>query len=65
MDKDRDSVRHDVEVVVVVAGDGEVPHPAVMVRRHATAVGGGGGWPVGGVEVFALLQLGGGDPVLQ
>jgi len=61
MDKDRDSVRHDVEVVVVVAGDGEVPHPAVMVRR----VGGGGGWPVGGVEVFALLQLGGGDPVLQ
>jgi hypothetical protein len=66
VDKDRDSVRNDVEVVVVVAWDGEVPHPAVVVRRHAAAVGGaGGGWPVRGVEAFALLQLGGGDPLFQ
>ena len=30
-----------VEVVVVVAGDGEVPHPAVVVPGRGSAVGGG------------------------
>jgi hypothetical protein len=42
-----------VEVVVVVAGDGEVPHPAIMVGRHAAAVG-DRDVAVGGLEVLTI-----------
>jgi hypothetical protein len=62
--KTKGAGRQHVEVVVVVAGDGEVPHPAVVDRWHRAAVG-GGGRAVGGLEVLALLQLGGGAPQLQ
>jgi len=54
----------DVEVVVVVAGDGEVPHPAVVLLRGDTAAGGSNG-AVGGLEVLALLQFARGSPLLQ
>jgi len=54
--------REDVEVVVVVAGDGEVPHPAVVLLRGGAAVSGGDGG-VSGLEAFALLQLGGLNPL--
>jgi hypothetical protein len=46
-----------VEVVVVVAGDGEVPHPAVVLGGGAPAVGDRDS-VVGGLEVLALFQLG-------
>jgi hypothetical protein len=40
--------------VVVVAGDGEVPHPAVVDLGGGAAVGDGDG-AVRGLEVLALL----------
>src|SRR5262249_43235288 len=42
-----------IEVVVVVAGDGEVPHQAVMDLRGGAAVG-DRGLPVRGLERLAL-----------
>jgi hypothetical protein len=53
-----------VEVVVVVAGDGEVPHPPVVVSRHGAAVGDRDS-AVEGLEVLALLQLARGPPLVQ
>jgi transposase len=50
-----------VEVVVVVAGDGEVPHPAIMVDRDGAADHGRGG-VVWGAQVIAVLQFVGMDP---
>ena len=37
MDKYRSNGCLDIEVVVVVAGDGEVPHPAVALLRDGAA----------------------------
>lgn len=54
----------DIEVVVVVAGYGEVPHPAVVHLRGGAAVG-GGDRVVGCLEVLALLQLARGYPLVQ
>ena len=51
-----------VEVVVVVAGDGEVPHPPVVVGRNRAAVG-HDLLTVGRLEVLALAELGGLDPL--
>jgi hypothetical protein len=48
-----------VEVVVVVAGDGEVPHPAV-VDGWCRAADDDGGLPAGGLEVCAGLEVTGG-----
>jgi hypothetical protein len=45
-----------VEVVVVVAGDGEVPHPAVVGSGDRAADDGGGG-AVGGKEMLTLRQF--------
>jgi hypothetical protein len=53
MDENRGVARNHVEVVVVVAGYGKVPHPAVMDLRGGAAVGDGEG-AVGGLEVLAL-----------
>jgi hypothetical protein len=53
-----------VEVVVVVAGDGQVPHPALVVLRGGTAVG-DSCRPAGRLEVLALLQLARGTPLVQ
>jgi hypothetical protein len=51
----------DVEVVVVAAGDGDVPHPA-SVLLGSVAAGNRSGDPVGGAERVAVLQLAGLDP---
>jgi hypothetical protein len=64
MDQYGSSGSFDVEVVVVVAGDGEVPHPAVWVRGGATAVGVGSGTAAGSAEGFALVQRRGLDPLV-
>jgi hypothetical protein len=48
----------DVEVVVVAAGDGDVPHPSVMVTGDASADDGSDA-PVRGAEVIAMLQRAG------
>jgi hypothetical protein len=53
-----------VEVVVVVAGDGEVPHPAVVVSRGRTSLR-YRILTVQGLEVLALLELAGGNPLVQ
>jgi hypothetical protein len=53
-----------VEVVVVVAGNRQVPHPAVAYLRDGAAVGDCDG-AVGSFEVLALLQLARADPLLQ
>jgi hypothetical protein len=45
-----------VEVVVVIAGDGEVPHPAVMVLGGGSAVG-GCQRAVRGLEVLARFEV--------
>jgi hypothetical protein len=45
--------RKNVEVVVVVAGDGQVPHPAVVYGRDRPADDGGEG-TVGGAETLIL-----------
>src|ERR1700751_2542130 len=55
--------RSHVEVVVVVAGDGEVPHPALVVLGGAAAVGDRDD-AVTGLEAFALLEFGGLNPLL-
>jgi len=54
----------DIEVVVVVPGDGEIPHPAVVVSWDGAAVGDRGD-AVRGFEMLAFLQLGGSHPLLQ
>jgi hypothetical protein len=53
-----------VEVVVVVAGDGEVPHPPVVDLRGGAAVGGGDS-AVGGLEAFTLRKFIRRNPVVQ
>lgn len=53
-----------VEVAVVVAGNGEVPHPAIVDPRGDAAVG-GDDRAVSRLEQFALLELGRSDPPLQ
>jgi hypothetical protein len=53
----------DVEVVVVVAGDGEVPHGTIVVGWDGAAIG-GRGRTVGRLQGLAELQLGGLDPLL-
>ena len=50
----------DVEVVVVLAGDGEVPHPASRHPR-SQATGDRDGATTGGAQLGALLQGGGGS----
>lgn len=55
---------HDVEVVVVVTGNGKVPHPTVVDLRGSAAVG-GGDRAVGGLEVLALLELARWPPLVQ
>jgi hypothetical protein len=50
-----------LDVEVVVAGDGEVPHPAGAVLGVMAAEGGGGG-AAGGAEVGAVFEGGGFDP---
>jgi hypothetical protein len=50
--------------VVSVAGDGEVPHPAVVPGGDGAAVGDCGD-TVGGLEVLAQLELGRSTPLLQ
>jgi hypothetical protein len=52
----------DVEVVVTVAGDGQVPHPAVMVGGCTAAVG-VGGVAAGGAQRFTLGESGCLDPL--
>ena len=64
MGKDSGCGGVDVEVMVVVAGDGEVPHPAVVVGRGGAAAC-DGAHAVGGLQVLALLELGGGDLLLE
>src|SRR5579859_685195 len=64
VDEDRGCGNSYVEVVVVVAGDGEVPHPAVVDLGRGSAVGGGLD-AVRGLEGFALAEFGGRDPLLR
>jgi hypothetical protein len=59
MDENRGVARNHVEVVVVVAGDGEVPHPAVVDLRGGTAVG-DRDTAVGGLKMLAGLEVTGG-----
>jgi hypothetical protein len=59
VDEDIGYTSLDVEVVVVVAGDGEVPHPAVMDGR-CRAADDDGGLAVGGLEMCAGLEVTGG-----
>jgi len=54
----------DVEVVVVVAGDSEVPHPAAMVLRSSAAVGDRSP-AVSSLEGFAFAEFGGRNPLPQ
>src|SRR6266550_6474566 len=51
------------DVEVVVAGDGEVPHPAGPVPGGVAAEGGGGA-ACGGAQAGAVLQGGGLDPAV-
>ncbi len=46
----------DVEVVVAATGDGQIPHPAVVLLRDDAAIGDRGD-AVSGLEVLALFQL--------
>ena len=59
VDEDIGYTSLDVEVVVVVAGDGQVPHPAV-VDGQCRAADHDRGLPVGGLEVGAGLEATGG-----
>jgi hypothetical protein len=47
MNEDHCSQRINVEVVVIVAGDGEVPHPAIAAARRPASDDAGGGIPTG------------------
>lgn len=63
---DEDGCRGDVgvEVVVVAAGDGQVPHPAVAVAGGVSADDGGGGAAARAAELVAAVQLVGLDPAV-
>ena len=56
--------RDDVEVVVVVAGDGEVPHPPVMLDGDGSADDGGSG-AVRGLEVLTFRYFVRRNPVVE
>jgi len=56
VDEDSGDGGVDVEVAVVVAGDGEVPHPPVVILGRGSAVGDGEG-AVRGLEVLARFEL--------
>jgi hypothetical protein len=64
VDKHRSSSCLHIEVVIVVAGDGEVPHPADLVFGGVATVGDSDG-AVSGFEVLALPQLARADPLVQ
>jgi hypothetical protein len=54
----------DIEVVVVVPGDGQVPHPPVVPLRGDAAVG-GCQRAVRGLEVLTLRQFVRSNPLVQ
>lgn len=56
MDEHRSGGHLDIEVVIIVAGDGKVPHPAVMSLRGAPAVG-GSDRAVRGLEMLARFEV--------
>jgi hypothetical protein len=56
--------RHNVEVVVVVAGDGEVPHPPLVDLRNTAAIS-SGGRAVRSFESIALFETLCRDPLVQ
>lgn len=50
--------------MIVVSGDGQVPHPPVMGLGSSAAIG-DRDRAVSGLEMLALLKLAGGNPLLQ
>ena len=63
VDEDRSVTCGHVEVVVVVAGDGEVPHPSVVDGRDRTADH-DRHLAVGGLEMHARFEVFCGDPAV-
>jgi len=64
VDEDRRCGNCHVEVVVVVAGDGEVPHPAVMIDRDRSSDYDRSP-TVRGLELFTLFKVICRNPVVQ